>query len=173
MPKRLDQTDASLDEGARILRAVVRPYPAKVAGIPVGLQYEMNTGRMHFEWLTPLQLKGSLSKSSPNSQDPYNLYLTIKSNETLIFYPSMLARGRKLIVEGLKDGDSYRYDEDSQTIFITTQDNSSGAMHSATVRLDPPLQSLFPINTFMSDYGLRVYGVIAFLVALIAYFVAS
>ena len=85
----------------------------------------------------------------------------------------MTARGRKLIVEGLRDGDSYRYDEDSQTIFITTQDNSSGAMHSATVRLDPPLQSLFPINTFMSDFGLRVYGMIAFLIALVAYFVAS
>ncbi|KAG8793614.1 hypothetical protein FRC17_008418, partial [Serendipita sp. 399] len=52
-----DQTDASLDEGSRILDSVVRPYPAKVAGIPLRFDYEVNRGEFTFEWAKPISAK--------------------------------------------------------------------------------------------------------------------
>lgn len=81
----------------------------------------------------------------------------------------MLSRGRRLVVEGLEDGDSYRYDEDIQTVIITVQDNSPGTKHSVTISLKPSLPILFPINTLMSDFGVRLYGITAILLVLIAY----
>lgn len=165
-----DQTDISLDEGARILRSIVRPYPAKTSGIPTKLDYELNSGRLLFEWTIPVSGTARELTSSPKIYPPLDgLYHELKSNETLIFYPSMLSRGRRLVVEGLEDGDSYRYDEDLQTIIITVQDNSPGTKHSVTISLKPSLPVLFPINTFMSDFGVRLYGITAILLVLIAY----
>ena len=37
------QHSPTLDNGGRILRAVVRPYPAKTAGVPLRFDYEINT----------------------------------------------------------------------------------------------------------------------------------
>jgi hypothetical protein len=49
----LAQTDARLDAGARILRAVVRPYAAKLAGVPLRSAFEANTGRFELDWANP------------------------------------------------------------------------------------------------------------------------
>ena len=54
------QTSPTLDNGGRILRAVVRPYPAKTAGIPLRFTYEINTSEFEFELILLLGLLESL-----------------------------------------------------------------------------------------------------------------
>ncbi|EKM57334.1 glycoside hydrolase family 5 protein [Phanerochaete carnosa HHB-10118-sp] len=44
-----DRSSPTLDNGARILRSVVRPYLAKTAGIPLRFDYEVNTGEFTFK----------------------------------------------------------------------------------------------------------------------------
>ena len=51
----LAQTGAVLDRGARRLESAVRPYPAKVAGIPLQFNYELNNGTFALTWADPIQ----------------------------------------------------------------------------------------------------------------------
>lgn len=165
MKSNLDQTAASLDEGGRILRSIVRPYPAKTAGIPVKFNYEMNTGQFKFEWAVPSS--SSSSSTTATIAPPLDIAThKLTSNETEIFYPAMLAHGRKVIVRGLAAGDEYSYDEARQTLSINALNNSPGARHSIVVSLDPPLSSEFAINTFWGDFGGQIYAVLGALAAL-------
>jgi hypothetical protein len=52
-PSLVRQSDESLDEGGRILPSLVRPYPAKVAGIPLAFNYDLNDGKFSFVWRIP------------------------------------------------------------------------------------------------------------------------
>ena len=58
------QTSPTLDNGGRILRAVVRPYAAKTAGIPLRCEYEINTGEFTYEWAVPHASSSSSSSLS-------------------------------------------------------------------------------------------------------------
>jgi hypothetical protein len=57
-----EQIAPALDQGARILHSIVRPYPAKTAGIPLRFEYEMATGVFVYEWTSP---DTSLPASTP------------------------------------------------------------------------------------------------------------
>ncbi|KAH6903281.1 cytoplasmic protein [Coprinopsis sp. MPI-PUGE-AT-0042] len=142
-----EQTAYSLDNGGRILTSVVRPYPAKTCGVPVKLDYEMTTGTLIYEWDNP---------SSP-----------LRSSETEIFYPSLLARDRELVISGLDRGDKYVYDEARQTLFIVCRDNKTpGKRHHVVVSVSPQLDDPRPefvLNDFWSDFGPRMFALAAFL----------
>ncbi|KAH8112810.1 glycoside hydrolase family 5 protein [Phellopilus nigrolimitatus] len=172
----LDQTAADLDEGGRILRSVVRPYPAKTAGIPLKFDYEMNTGSFAFEWAIPFPapadgISQSQSPSSPTIAPPLQIAsYVLKSRSTEIFLPAMLAHGRKVIVHGLETGDEYAYDESLQTLSVRILDDSPGSRHRISVSLDPPLSSQFVVNTFWSDFGVRILSVVVVLLGVGAYF---
>jgi hypothetical protein len=130
-----DQDSPALDQGGRILRAVVRPYPAKTAGTPVKFDYELNTGNFEYQWTSTLD-------SSSH---------TLRSRETEIFLPSMLTKGRKVIVRGLDDGEDYTYDERRQTLFVVTKNAEPNKVHKITVSLYPPLEPLFEVNDSWTD----------------------
>lgn len=160
-----DQTAISLDNGGRILRSVVRPYPAKTAGIPLRFEYEPNTGSFAFEWVNPEEgtLAAELGDIDPNvtiSTPPLKGHPKLLSRETEIFLPSLIALSREIIVKGLGPEDSYHYDEYRQTLFVVSKDTKPRNVHKIEVSLNPPLSHLFEINTFWDDHGSKIMSVL-------------
>ncbi|KAG9308311.1 glycoside hydrolase family 5 protein [Chiua virens] len=139
----LDQTSFTLDNGGRILPSVVRPYPAKTAGIPTRFKYEMNTGEFIFEW---------------------RLSEEIRSRETEIYIPSLIYYGRQLVVEGLAPQDNYVYDRARQTLFVVVGDESIEKTRKIRVSVQPPLRGHFSVNTFWGDFGeMIISGLVVFI----------
>lgn len=94
----------------------------------------------------------------------------LTSRETEVFLPSMLAHGRKVAVRGLNAEDDYEYDETVQTLTIRVNGQVAGNyMHRVVVTFDPPLPSLFTVNTFWGDFRLVILAVVAALVAIVMY----
>jgi hypothetical protein len=199
----LAQDASELDLGGRILDAVVRPYAAKTAGVPLKSEYEMTTGAYSYSWAVPQQppplstseatsTSTSASVQQPSSNvnnsgslsvhtPPLTGHPPLLARETEIFLPEQLARGRRLIVEGLREGDTYTYDVGRQTLFVLpgaqTQMQLGGeqgnvqahVVHNVTVRFDPPSRGEIP-NDFWTDFAAPVTAVLVVLLALIAYF---
>ncbi|KDR76952.1 hypothetical protein GALMADRAFT_246095 [Galerina marginata CBS 339.88] len=162
-----EQDAPSLDNGGRILPAVVRPYPAKTAGIPLRFEYEMTTGTFTYEWTNPLE-KDDGSGTTSVLNPPRVLSRPLMSRETEVFLPSQLTHARKVIVEGLEKGDKYVYDERRQTLFVVAQDTLPGHKHQITVSVYPPPRPAFFVNDFWSDFGGYVSSFISALVVIIA-----
>jgi Glycoside hydrolase family 5 C-terminal domain len=186
----LPQDAEELDLGGRILSAVVRPYAAKTAGVPLKFEYEMATGAFQYSWAVPL------SGSSPGSGDegttdrqqqqqhvggpnvhtpPLAGHPQLLARETEIFVPAQLAQGRRLIVEGLREGDMYTYDAARQTLFVLpgAQSSEPGGsshihMHEVRVRFNPPVGGE-PANDLWSDFARPVGAVLVALLASVVY----
>ncbi|OJT05214.1 hypothetical protein TRAPUB_4039 [Trametes pubescens] len=173
------QTSPTLDNGGRILRAVVRPYPAKTAGIPLRFEYEMNTGEFTYEWAIPNNDDAAdASKAALASvrDPPRSSHPPLKTNKTEIFVPLQLVQGRKLLVHGLKREDAYAYDPEHQTLAILTHDNAPGTVHHVTVAVHPGPKPAFDVNDFWSDFGTQVAAaavvVLSLLVVLVGTYLA-
>lgn len=102
---------------------------------------------------------------SPESGD--NIVLTAR--ETEIFVPLIMTHGRKLVVLGLDAGDKYTYDKARQTLFIVTQDASSGRTHKIVVSVDPPLRPHFEVNTLWGDFGEAILSGLVVLMGLFTF----
>jgi len=167
-----EQDAPSLDNGARILPAIVRPYPAKTAGIPLKFEYEMTTGTFTYEWANT-KTEGVLGSLTPTiSGAPRSGHPRITALETEIFVPSLITQGRKVVVEGLNSNDSYRYDERRQTLFIVARDVNPDIIHKVTVSVSPPLTPSFELNDFWSDFGAQVaLFMLAVLIGIVAFFI--
>ncbi|OSC99248.1 glycoside hydrolase family 5 protein [Trametes coccinea BRFM310] len=159
------QTSPTLDNGGRILRAVVRPYPAKTAGIPLRFEYEINTGEFTFEWVVPeIATESALATDArrvarASANDPPRAgHPPLKTNKTEIFVPSQLAHGRKVVVQGLASEDRYVYDEAHQTLTILTHKNEPGTVHRIKVSVSPLPKPAFVVNDFWSDWGFHVFS---------------
>ncbi|KDQ56751.1 glycoside hydrolase family 5 protein [Jaapia argillacea MUCL 33604] len=163
-----DQTSPTLDNGGRILRAIVRPYAAKTAGVPVRCDYEMTTGTFVFEWVnrSHVQSKAMSSLQRP----PLHDLPPLTSRETEIFLPSYLTQGRRFKVEGLEKDDKYRYDASLQTLTVLTGDISSPRKtHRVVISLDPPPRPMFEVNDFWGDFGGRVTAVLVAILAMLVW----
>jgi len=152
------QSSSLLDDGGRILRAVVRPYPAKVAGIPKKWSYELNTGRATFSWNEPQAEESNL-----------------RCRETEIFFPSMLLEnGRNILVDGLPK-DAWTYDVNRQTLFIVpprVSVPSSGAVtREVVIRVDTPLEPLFEMTNHWQDFGLWYLAFVGILMAIVGWWI--
>jgi hypothetical protein len=171
-----EQDAPSLDQGGRILPAVVRPYPAKTAGIPLRFEYEMTSGAFVFEWAVPS--KGEVKEKTSTamtaaariSSPPLAGHLALKSHETEFFLPSILTRGRKVVVRGLGPEDRYVHDESRQTLFVVPRDNAPGTRHRIQVSLNPPLDPSFELNDLWSDFGPRIVSFLVMLIGIIVYY---
>lgn len=162
----LDQASATLDNGGRILDAVVRPFPAKIAGIPLKFEYEMNTGEFTFEWCNADPK--STSNSSEISNPPLNRMVPLHAKETEIFVPSLITNERDVVVEGLEALDSYCYDPTRQTLYIVTEDcETRGKRHRVRVTVRPELRARFEVNDFWMDHGFRVMSTGVVVVAML------
>ncbi|KAG6899896.1 hypothetical protein C0993_005582 [Termitomyces sp. T159_Od127] len=155
----------SLDNGARILPSIVRPYPAKTAGIPGKFDYEMNTGGFVFEWRNAESEHRDVRHGGDEHPSKGRI---LKSLETEIFLPSLLTDGRKVIVQGLDEEDAYFHDERRQTLFIVARDTKPGRIHRISVSLYPPLSPVFAVNDFWSDFGPRIVVFAALVIGIFA-----
>jgi hypothetical protein len=164
----LEQTSPSLDYGARIIRSVVRPYAAKVAGIPLEFEYESTTGAFSFTWAEA----SASGEGSPSVIDPPRAHHPhLRARETEIYIPSILSLHRKLRISGLGSGDKWTHDEDRQTLFIVADPTLE--VHRLQVYLDPPLDSdgHFVVNDFWGDFGRWVVGALVGLLMITTYLV--
>jgi hypothetical protein len=166
-----DQDSASLDNGGRILDAIVRPYPAKTAGIPISFEYEMNTGTFSFTWANRGAANDVVDDRPCVSNPPRALQTPLTSRESEIFVPSRLTHGRQLLVHGLSESDRWRYDERRQTLFIVTDDDTPAYEHRVVVSVYPPLKPSFFVNDFWSDFGDRVLAIIVAASAIVAFWI--
>ena len=170
-----EQDSPTLDNGGRILPAIVRPYPAKTAGIPLKFQYEMTTGAFSFEWENPSQGEQPTPESDNDTKSifdpPRQWQHSLFSHETEFFIPSQLTHSRKVVVEGAEDGDKYRYDERRQTLFFVTGNNTPGHRHKIVVSVQKPPSPAFVVNDFWSDFGGLVTSAISFFVLLVSIFI--
>ncbi|KAJ7614127.1 glycoside hydrolase [Roridomyces roridus] len=166
-----EQAAPSLDQGGRILRAVVRPYPAKVAGIPLKFEYEMTTGAFSFEWAVPTATSSSGSSSTPRtSTPPLTGHPELTATETEIYLPSSLTLGRKVIVRGLNGDDRYLYDPDRQTLFVVAVSPEPGKKYRIEVELQPPLKPVFEVNDFWGDFGAMIWSFLVLVLGVVAFF---
>lgn len=170
----LEQDSATLDNGGRILRAVVRPYAAKTAGIPVRFRYEMNSGEFEYEWSIPSDkpLENPIQQDLASVEQPpiFGGHPALTSRETEIFIPSMLTEGRRVLVRGLGEGDKWEYDKKRQTLFILTHDVNPEKNYRVRVSFDPPLEPMFEVNDFWTDFGGHLVSVAIVLLALTSYY---
>ncbi|GJJ07312.1 hypothetical protein Clacol_001513 [Clathrus columnatus] len=136
MKTNLAQINDDLDDGGRILQAVVRPYPAKTAGVPIRWLYEFLDGHAEFEWQI-------LSKED------------LKCYETEIFWPSILLSGDRTVeLEGLTTSE-WTYSRERQTIFVVPSITppSMEGKYRVTIWLSPPLEPLFTMTTHWQDFS--------------------
>jgi hypothetical protein len=181
----LAQTTKELDAGGRILDAVVRPYAAKTAGVPLKFEYEMATGSFAYSWAVPLSgiasgtgegntaVQRQAHASGPSVHTPpLTGHPPLLARETEIFVPAQLAQGRKLIVEGLKDGDTYTYDIARQTLFVLpgaqTGEPGNPLIHEVRVRFDPPVGGELP-NDLWGDFAARITAILVVVFAFSTY----
>ena len=152
---------------------MVRPYPAKTAGIPLKFEYEVTLGAFVFEWSNPSPKnngKASVSKPPLNGNGG-----ELKALETEIYIPHMLTQGRKVFVSGLDKNDRYFHDEERQTLFIVASDTKPGRVHRVEVVIAPQMRPIFYVNDFWGDWGSTVAGfgfatsVLIFVIAYIIY----
>ncbi|KAJ7672413.1 glycoside hydrolase [Mycena polygramma] len=167
-----EQDAPSLDQGGRILSAVVRPYPAKIAGIPLSFEYEMTSGAFVFEWAVP---EADSKEAAPStaaarvSSPPLTGHPTISAHETEFFVPSSLTKGRKVVVRGLGPEDRYMHDERRQTLFVVPRNNAPGTKHRIQVSLNPPLEPSFELNDLWTDFGPRILSFLVVFFGIIIY----
>ncbi|KAF7319648.1 Glycoside hydrolase family 5 protein [Mycena chlorophos] len=164
-----EQDAPSLDQGARILNAVVRPYPAKTAGIPVSFSYEMTTGEFAFEWVVPKNEKDVVPTGT--IAPPLSGHPQLTACETEIFIPSELVRGSELEVHGLGEDDRWVHDAARQTLFIVAADRTPGRRYKIKVDVTPRPRAAFEVNDFAEDWGGVLVSVFMLLLAIVLYWV--
>jgi hypothetical protein len=152
-----------------MLESIVRPYPAKTAGIPIRFEYEMTTGEFTYEWVNHDSTETPSDGDPTVSGPPRSGLPPLTAKETEIFLPSLLTRDREVVVRGLADGDDHVYDESRQTLFVLARDSSPGKTHKVTVTLQPPLKPAFYLNDFRGDFGPRIFAGFACLFGLILF----
>lgn len=149
------QSAPTLDNGGRILRSAVRPYPAKTAGIPLRFEYDINTGDFSYRWAIPHDeaTKAGVAGGPSVSNPPLIGHPKLTSSVTEIYLPSFVAHGSKILVHGLGKSDRHYYDESVQTLYVTTSDNTPGKVYDISVVLSPRLRHIFEVNDLWSDFG--------------------
>lgn len=165
-----EQDTIGLDQGGRILEAVVRPYAAKTAGVPLAFEYEMNTGAFKFEWANP---GGKEVGAADVAKPPLGGHPELTAWQTEIFVPSMVTKGRRVVVRGLQEEDLWAHDEKRQTLFIVVADRTPGARHSVRVDVVPRLEGVFEVNDLWNDWKHSIISLIGMLVCIIAYRLAA
>lgn len=133
-----------LDKGARILESVVRPYPAKVAGIPLQFNYEINTGTFALTWVDPIQEPPRPRKAwltGKVDEPPLRGHPPITSRRTEFFVPADWVNDEQedmqVVLLGAAAGAKWWYEKGVQTLYVETLegvDKPRGAAYRISVR---------------------------------------
>jgi len=166
-----------LDQGGRILESVVRPYPAKVSGIPIRFEYEVNRGEFSFEWVKPGATVGGkrANRRASISHPPLNGHPEITSRLTEFFIPQQLVQDKKFVValDGAAQGSKWWYDASHQTLFIEQPDPMSipdGSKYRVIFGLAPVPPAKWSMKTIWEDFAPYYLPVLAAVLAIMAYF---
>lgn len=132
----------------------------------------MNTGALQYEWVVPGP--SAVHEPGPNVHSPpvtTDAHPEITSKTTEVYFPSMIAHGRKVVVDGLGPDDRYHYDESRQTLSIEPAELVPGRSYRVSVKVVPPLKEEFTVNSLWDDFGFGIIGIIvlvlSFLLALL------
>ena len=138
------QIDATLDKGARVLESVVRPYPAKIAGIPLQFNYEINTGTFALTWVDPIQEPPRPRKSWQTGtvdEPPLRGHPPITSRRSEFFVPAdwvKNAEDMEVTLLGAAAGAKWWYEKEVQTLYIETLegvDKTRGSAYRISVKV--------------------------------------
>jgi len=162
------QTDATLDKGARILESVVRPYPAKVAGIPLQFNYEINTGTFALTWLNPIPEPPRPRKSWQTGtvdEPPLRGHPPITSRRSEFFVPADWVKDEKEDIEvtllGAAAGARWWYEKEVQTLYVETSEGVEklpGSAYRIAVRFKGRPQR-WELRAWYQDFVRSPYGV--------------
>jgi Glycoside hydrolase family 5 C-terminal domain len=170
-----DQIETSLDDGGRILESVVRPYPAKVAGIPLRFDYEVNRGEFRFEWAKPESFTSRTGPKQPIvNRPPLTGHPEITTRISEFFVPMHLVKGRKIVValDGAAQGSRWWYEASTQTLFVEQPDPAKiegGAKYRIIFGLTPPPGTKWTMTTHWEDFATYYLGLLSVLLVLLAY----
>jgi Glycoside hydrolase family 5 C-terminal domain len=138
----------------------------------------MTTGAFIYEWAIPYSRDDSDSHIETGEAGtfgpPLRGHPTLSARETEIYLPARLSAGRKLAVEGLLPDDAYFHDAARQTLYILPAPShmTPGTVYRISVKLDPA-PHLFVVNDLWSDFSGYITALIALLLALAAYVLAT
>jgi hypothetical protein len=126
------QTDGGLDQGGRILGAMVRPYAAKVAGEPLRTSWDPLTGVFELDFVP---------------------VASTRAKESEIFIPNMLLHGQPLDVRGLseKARDRWVHQEQVQTLFVVHGDAEVDRVVRLSVHFGRPISPPFKLSLFREN----------------------
>jgi hypothetical protein len=83
----------------------------------------------------------------------------LTSRESEIFVPSLITRGRRLVVEGVPEG-MWKYDEARQTLFVLNPPEMKVDVMKMVVKLDPPLSPRWAVKQRSLIYYTAAFGVV-------------
>lgn len=119
------------------MSVVKRPYPAKVAGLPVAFNYDSDTGAFSFSYRNP---SSPAFDSHSSAESKHSTPIELKCRETEIFVPSALVQGRRMIITASVKAENFTYDHIRQTLFVVHKETAPDALHEVHVAFDPPIQ---------------------------------
>lgn len=132
----------------------------------------MNTGALEYEWAVPGP--SAAHEPGPNVHSPpvtTDAHPEITSKTTEVYFPSMIAHGRQVVVDGLGPDDRYLYDESRQTLSIEPAKLVPGKSYRVSVKVVPPLKEEFTVNSVWDDFGFSIMAtivlILSFLLALV------
>ena len=142
----------------------------------------MNTGVFTYQWANrdpsgPTGPQAGELDEAPSLQTSYGMHepplhlknTALRCRETEIFLPSQLAYERKVLVEGLEEGDEWTYDELRQTLFIVAGNMEAGHKHRVRVSVDPPPRPVFHVNSLWSDFAGYLLSAVVLLASILIY----
>ncbi|EJU01559.1 glycoside hydrolase family 5 protein [Dacryopinax primogenitus] len=132
----LAQTNPELDDGGRVLSSLVRPYPAKVAGIPLSYSYSTSTGVFELTYASPAHAGAELDLGRGRDGWVPLDHPAIMARETEIFLPLLLTQGREVKVEGAW---KWVYSEERQTLYVLQETTGEARAWNVKVRVRPAL----------------------------------
>ena len=169
----LAQTDVTLDKGARMLESVVRPYPAKVAGIPL-----INTGTFALSWTDPIQRPPRPRKSWQTGtvdEPPLRGHPPITSRRTEFFLPADWVKDEKEDLEvtllGAAVGAKWWYEKEVQTLYVETLevvDKPRVCVYWISVRVKGRPQR-WELNTWYGDFVRSPYCMVLLIALLMTF----
>lgn len=172
------QTDTTLDKGGRLLESVVRPYPAKVAGIPLHFNYELNTGTFALTWTDPIQEPARPRKSWQTGtvdEPPLRGHPPITSRRTEFFVPADWVKDEKddldVTLLGAAVGAKWWYEKEVQTLYIETVeaiDKPRVSVYRISVRVKGRPQR-WGLNTWYGDFVKSPYCMVLLIALLVAF----
>ena len=172
------QIDATLDKGARILESVVRPYPAKVAGIPLQFNYDINTGTFALTWAEPIATPPRPRKSWQTGtvdEPPLRGHPPLTSRRTEFFVPADWVKDEKEDLEvtllGAAVGAKWWYEKEVQTLYVETLegvDDPRVPVYRISVRVKGRPHR-WELNTWYGDFMRNPYLMVLLIALLMAF----